>query len=109
MVINQMNNILSTFPMFYVWFLILLVLETQYTKGFDQKVLWKFNRGYINKGSVAVKSELYSNEKTNVVECYIQDRFSTLSNDIGSRRGLESMYKIFDICLILLKSCSSNI
>jgi hypothetical protein len=95
--------------MFYIWFLILLVLEIQNTNGFDQEVLWNFSRGYINKESIAVKSKLYSDEKTNVVECYIQKQFSTLSNDIGSRKGLESMYKIFDVVLILLKSCSSNI
>ena len=45
MVINQKNNILSTFLMINIWFLILLVLEIQQSRGFDKKGLWKFDRG----------------------------------------------------------------
>ena len=110
MVINQMNNILSTFFIFYIWFLILLVLEIHYSKGFNQKGLWKLDRRYVNKGLVIAKSKQYSVEGTNAVEQCIQrnrkkrKQRSNISNNINSKRGIESMYKIFIIDLIFLKS-----
>ena len=71
MVINQMNNILSTFLMINIWFLILLVLEIQQSKGFDKKGLWKFNRGYIKNNFVNIKPERGFKDQINKAKQYI--------------------------------------
>ena len=87
----------------------LLVLEMQPNRGFDRKELWKFNRGHVNRALVVIKLECFSCEGTNEVEgCSKRNRIngkrcSNVPENTHSRGGIESMRKILNVDLLLLR------